>query len=321
MSLMEGARTAVTVCMGVKSRESVLIITDDENKKIGEALFEAAREITPRVLLSVMPSTTQHGEEPQKMVRELMKTANVIFAPTTHSLTHTRARKLASKAGARIATMPGITNEMMSSGGMTADFSEIQKSIRKINTLIRNKKMVHVTTEAGTDLTFSIERRKWVLEDTGICKKKGSFTNLPAGVIFIAPMEETAEGKLVVDGSFMDILDDPVKVTIENGSATKFSGKGHKVIESLMEEASKKMKDPKIAYNVAKFGIGMNPKSRIIGNILEDEKTLGAIHIGFGGNFTLGGKIQAGVHSEAIVRDPTVEMDETMIVKKGKLLI
>lgn len=321
MSLMEGARTAVTVCMGVKSRESVLIITDDENKKIGEALFEAALEITPRVLLSVMPSTSQHGEEPQKMVRELMKTANVIFAPTTHSLTHTQARKLASKAGARIATMPGITNEMMSTGGMTADFSEIQKSIRKINTLIRNKKNVHVTTEAGTDLTFSIEKRKWVLEDTGICKKKGSFTNLPAGVIFIAPVEGTAEGMLVVDGSFMEILQDPVKITIEGGSAVKFSGKGHKVLEHRMEDASKKLKDPAIAYNVAKFGIGMNPKSRIIGNILEDEKTLGAIHIGFGGNFTLGGKVQTGVHSEAIIRNPTVEMDDTLVVKKGKLQI
>lgn len=318
---MDGARTAVTVCMGVKPRESVLIITDEEKMRIGKALYDAALEITPTVLLVTMPVTARHGEEPIKMIRELMKSAHVIFAPTTHSLTHTRARKLASKAGARIATMPGITNEMMSHGGMTADFTEIQKRIRSIFKHLRNMKMVKVTTDAGTDISFSIEKRKWVVEDTGICRKKGSYTNLPAGEIFIAPVEGTTEGKLVVDGSFMDLVEEPITITITEGYAEKFSGKGHKQIEALMDEASEKLKDRKIATNVGKFGIGLNPKSKIIGNILEDEKTLGTIHLGFGGNFTMGGKVNAGIHMEGIVRSPTVEMDGVIVVERGKLQV
>jgi len=307
--------------MGVKSRESVLIITDEDKKKIGEALYEAAKEITPKVLLVVMPPTGQHGAEPIKLVRDLMKSADVIFAPTTNSLTHTKARRMATKSGARIATMPGITNGMMSSGGMTADFKEIQKHINKVYGHLKNKKKMYITSEEGTNLELSIEKRKWVLEDTGICRKKGSFTNLPAGEIIIAPVEGSTFGKLVVDGSFTDLLKHPITVTIENGIAEKFSGKEHKQIETLLLETSKKMKDPKVAYNVAKFGIGLNPKSRIIGNILEDEKTLGTIHIGFGGNFSMGGKIHAGVLTEGIVRYPTVHADDELIIEKGKLHI
>ena len=181
--------------------------------------------------------------------------------------------------------------------------------------------LVRATSDAGTDLIFSIEKRKWVVEDTGICRKKGSFTNLPAGEIFIAPVEGTAEGKLVVDGSFMDLQEDPITVTITNGLAEKFSGKGHKRFDTLMDEVSEKLKDRQIASNVGKFGIGLNPKSKIIGNILEDEKTLGTIHIGFGGNFTMGGKVNAGIHMEAIIRSPTVEMDGTIVVEQGKLLV
>lgn len=319
--MMDGARTAVTVCMGVKPRETVLIITDEGKQAIGEALFKAAKEITPKVLLVTMPETPQHGAEPMKMVRELMKEANVIFAPTTHSLTHTRARKIATKAGARIATMPGITNEMMSRGGMTADFQEIKKTIKRMNKSLKNRKSIDITSETGTNLTFSIERRKWVLEDTGICKKKGHFTNLPAGEIFIAPVEGSANGKLVVDGSFNGLLDDPVTVTIENGYAEKFTGKEHKRIEHLLTDASETLKDPRIAYNVAKFGIGLNPKSRFIGNVLEDEKKLGTIHIGFGGNFTIGGKVQAGIQTEGVIRKPTVHAGDLLIIEDGELKI
>jgi leucyl aminopeptidase (aminopeptidase T) len=321
MPLSDGATTAVSVCMGVKPRESVLVITDEGKQAIGQAIFDAAREITENVLLVIMPNTPQHGAEPIRMVRDLMKDANVIFAPTTHSLTHTRARRLAMKAGARVATMPGITDEMMSGGGMTADFQEIQKRIRKVHTRLKGKKTIDITSDEGTNLTFSIERRKWILEDTGICRKKGTFTNLPAGEIFIAPVEESANGKLVVDGSFNGLLEKPVTVTIEDGFATTFSGKEHKRIEQLLSDSSVKLKDPQIAYNVGKFGIGMNPRSKIIGNVLEDEKTLGTIHIGFGGNFTMGGKVQAGIQTEGVIRNPTVYADDLLIISNGELQI
>ena len=321
MPLMDGARTAINICMGVRSGEKVLIITDEKKMSIGKALFDAAKEATPNVALVTMPLTPQHGAEPINMIRQIMKTANVILAPTTHSLTHTRARREATRAGARIATMPGITDEMMSSGGMTADFGEIHKEIKRINRMLRGKKNIDITSDEGTNLTFSIDRRKWIIEDTGVCRKKGSFTNLPAGEIFIPPVEGSTNGKLVVDGSFNGLLQEPVTVVIENGYAEQFSGSDGKRIEAIFTDASGSLHDPRIAYHVAKFGIGLNPRSRVIGNVLEDEKTLGTIHIGFGGNFTIGGKVPAGIQTEAVILDPTVHADDLLVLESGTLKI
>ncbi len=318
---MEGARTAVNVCMGVKSRESVLILADTDKMEIGEALFNAAHEVTSKVILVVMPPASGDGEEPILMVRELMKNANVILAPTTFSITHTRARRQASRAGARIATMPGITNEMMSRGGITADFKEIEKRIKEIAPKIKNKSKARVISSQGTDITFSIEGRKWILEDTGICNKKGTYTNLPAGEIFIAPVEGTVNGTIVVDGAFMEKLKNPIVETVEKGKVVEFMGKGSEKVESILINAADRLKQPQNAYKVGKFGIGMNPKSRIIGDILEDEKTLGTIHFGFGGNDTFGGTIRSPVHMEGIVMKPTVMLDDLEIIKDGKFQI
>jgi len=319
LSLLDGARTAVKVCMGVKARETVVIITDTEIESIGRALFQAALEITPKTVLACMPPTSRHGEEPIPIVGKLMREADVILAPTTYSLTHTRARKAATKAGARIATMPGITEEMMSSGGMTADFVEMEKKIRKAGRVLKGGKEVRITSAKGTDLSLSIEGRKWILEDTGICRKKGTYTNLPAGEIFIAPVEGTAQGTLVVDGAFVEKVESPITVDIVDGFAVDFHGKGSERLKKILKEASEKLKEPENAYNIAKFGIGMNPKSKIIGNVLEDEKALGTIHIGFGDNSTFGGKVRAGVHLDGIVKKSTAAVDGKVIIEKGEL--
>ena len=53
MSLEDGAKTAVNICMGVKKGEKVLIITDTVKEKIGEALFQAEDGIRDRNVTGV----------------------------------------------------------------------------------------------------------------------------------------------------------------------------------------------------------------------------------------------------------------------------
>jgi leucyl aminopeptidase (aminopeptidase T) len=313
MTLIEGAKTAVETCMKVKKREVVLIITDPERRNIAEALYAANNEVGAEVMLFQMKPRTRHGEEPPPIIAAAMKRADVIFAPTTYSISHTQARKKASRSGARIASMPGITTDMMSTGGMTADFNKIARTIKRLSKIVRNKKDVHITTEAGTDITFSIAGRKWITDDNGICHKKGSFTNLPAGEIFIAPKEGTANGTIVIDGAFQDKLDTPARITVKDGMATEII-RALKV-RNMLDEVGKK------GRNVAEFGIGMNPKSKIIGNVLEDEKKLGTIHIAFGDNSTYGGVVKCGVHIDGIILKPTVVLDDKKtILDKGELV-
>ena len=309
MALIDGAKTAIYTCMGVKKREVVLILTDTEKEAIGEALFSVAKEATTEAIMVKMQPRTRHGEEPSRAIAEMMRNADVIIAPTAYSLTHTQARKRANRAGARIATMPGIIPDMMSSGGMTADFKEVEKSVKSLAKKLDGAKALKITTKMGTDLEVSVEGRRWY-KDTGICHKKGEFMNPPAGEVFIAPKEGTANGKLIIDGAFWEILKEPVKIDVKDGYAKKIAG-----TKEIAKQVSRRGREGR---NIAEVGIGMNPKAKIIGNVLEDEKVMGTVHVALGDNSTFGGKCKAGIHIDGIIKKPTLIADEEVIMENGK---
>jgi leucyl aminopeptidase (aminopeptidase T) len=312
MAMIDGARTAVKTCMGVKKGEVVLILTDTEKESIGEAIFEVAKEAKAEAVLVKMQPRSRHGEEPPRAIAEMMKNADVVIAPTMYSVTHTQARKRANRSGARIATMPGIIPRMMSSGGMTADFKEVAKGVKRLAKILEGTKRLTIITGMGTDLEVSVEGRRW-FRDTGLCHKKGEFMNLPAGEVFIAPKEGTANGKLVIDGAFWEILENPVTIDVKDGFAKRITG-----TKEIAQQISKRGKEGR---NIAEVGIGMNPKAKIIGNVLEDEKVMGTVHVALGDNSTFGGKVRAGIHIDGIINKPTFIADDEVIMEDGKLIV
>ena len=74
-------------------------------------------------------------------------------------------------------------------------------------------------------------------------------------------------------------------------------------------------------WTVAEFGFGMNPNAQIIGNVLEDEKTLGTAYFSIGDNHALGGTVSVGIHVSAVLRNPTVKVGNLLILEDGELLI
>ena len=127
MELRETAKNMLTSCLAAKPGETLLVITDDSRVKIGTAIYEAGKELGCEAMLLVMKEREVSGQEPPETVAAAMKAADIVVCPTAKSLTHTNARINAVKAGARIATMPGITEEMFSRGAMTADYDEVEK--------------------------------------------------------------------------------------------------------------------------------------------------------------------------------------------------
>jgi len=312
MGILKAARIAIRTCMGVKPSEGVLIVTDRPRIKIAEALAKASEEVALETLLMVMRERTRHGDEPPKTVERAMCSADVVLAPTTYSLTHTQARLRASRAGARIATMPMITEDMMAHGAMLADYKKVSKLTLRVAKLLNKASEVEIETRAGTKLHMSIAGRK-AHPDTGIFHNRGDFGNLPAGEAFIAPVEGTAEGHVVVDGSMVDTIHGKIKILIKGGIARKIFGGPARNLVKMLEEAGPKSK------NVAEFGIGTNPKARLIGNVLEDEKVLGTCHIALGDNSTFGGRVKAGIHIDGIIKRPTIKLDGKAIMCDGEL--
>ncbi len=322
--LRTSAKTIVRTCMQLRSYENTLIITDPSTKEIGQAIYEQASLVSDRVLMLMMPSTHRHGDEPPGVVSDMMRRQQVVIAPTKYSLTHTRATRVARNEGARIATMPGITLDLFTEGGMTADFTRLKDDITDVGARLRRKKHVKVTTENGTDLEFEVEHRRWKLEDNGICSRPGQVTNLPAGKIFTMPKEGTMNGKIVIDGSWdSTLLDQPLTLHVEDGLVTDIEG--GEIADQVKEtysNASKRLKpkDQNLVWTVAEFGFGMNPRARLNGNVLEDEKVRGTCYFAIGDNTALGGSARAGIHITGVLREPLVHLDEMVILQAGEVV-
>ncbi|MFQ5762619.1 MAG: aminopeptidase, partial [Candidatus Bathyarchaeia archaeon] len=316
VEMMRGARIAVENCMGLREKETLLIVTDTTRIAIANALAAIGYATGADVTVAIYTPRQMHGEEPPNPVAEAMKAADVVLAPTKYSITHTKARKQATDAGARIATMPMITEEMLTTGAMTANYVEVKALSEKLTRLITEAKTIRVTSPAGTDVAMKLGRK--ALADTGIFHTPGSFGNLPAGEAYTAPLEGTAEGVMVVDGSIagVGILTQPVTCTIRRGRIEEIAGG---VEATTFREIL--AKTDANAWSVAEVGLGANAAARLTGNALEDEKVLGTVHIAVGNNLYMGGNQESKVHLDAILQKPTVTLDELIALERGELRI
>lgn len=310
--LKKAANIVIKDCIGVKKHEKVVIVTDKFCRTVGYSLWNALRKITDPIIIEIAPRNI-HGDEPPQLVAEILKHADVFIIPTSRSLTHTSARINANRLGARGATMPGITVELMERS-LNANYGKIARQTIKLANLLTKAKKAFIKTQTGTALELTISTRKGHI-DTGIIKKPGNFSNLPAGEAYIAPVENKSNGNIVVDGSFAPIGFLKNKVTLEIKNGQIVSLKGNQRLNAVFKKYGKKER------TLCEFGIGTNPKAKITGNVLEDEKVLGSIHIAFGHNLGFGGKNKAKIHLDGVIKKPSVWIDEQQIIKKGKFLI
>ncbi len=310
--LLRASSIVIENCLGVRAGEKVVVVTDEPCRTVGIAIWTGLRRNHDAILIEMIPRGI-HGEEPPSIVSDALSKCDVFIIPTSRSLTHTQARITANKNGARGATMPGITVEMMLRT-LSADYRRIENLTKRVGRKLSNAKRAYVESESGTKLELSLSRRSCCL-DTGIVKRKGGFSNLPAGEAYIAPVEAGSNGTIVVDGSFAPIgaVTQPVTVEVKNGRIIRMQGSRR--MSKIFGQYGNKEK------TLCELGIGTNYKARITGNVLEDEKVLGTIHVAFGNNLAFGGKNNARIHLDAVIRNPSVWLDQKLIMRKGKFLI
>jgi leucyl aminopeptidase (aminopeptidase T) len=314
--LYSASMIAVRDCMGTKAGEKVLVVTDSGLRPIGYALRQAAEDLRAEVLLVEMLPRKTNGEEPPQAVAELMTVMDVVLCPTTKSLTHTDSRRAASAKGVRIATLPGVTEEVMVRC-MNADYHRIAERTFKVCALLKQAATVRVTAPAGTDVTMPIKGRT-AHASSGLFRERGLWGNLPTGEAYLAPVEGQSNGVVVVDGSMASVgmTSTPIRIVVKDGYATEITGGAEADrLRALLEPHGRD------AYTVAEFGIGTNDKAILTGVILEDEKVMGTIHIAFGDNKSMGGSVRVASHLDGLIKRPTVWLDDTMIMRDGKLLV
>jgi leucyl aminopeptidase (aminopeptidase T) len=315
--LHRSAEIALNDCLALKKTESLLVVTDDVTIEIGSVLFEVGKQISREAALLVMPVRDVNGQEPPDEIAELMTKYDVVICPTNKSLTHTDARRHACQAGARVGTMPGISKDVMIRT-LKADYHKIAERTHKLTAILDKADEVSIRTELGTDIVLPVKGIK-AISSTGLVTEKGAYGNLPSGESYLMPVEGKTNGVFVVDGSFASvgkIEDQPIIVTVRDGYATNIEG--GKEAKKLAENLKPLGKD---AYNIAELGIGTNDEAIITGEILEDEKVMGTVHIALGNNLSMGGTVAVGIHVDGVILNPTVHIDGKLILEKGKLLL
>ncbi len=315
--LEKSARIALKDCMALKANETLLVVTDDKTSEIGMDLFEIGKQMAKESALLIMPVRRVNGEEPPDEIADLMTKYDVVICPTQKSLTHTNARRNACKEGARVGTMPGITREVMIRT-LKADYHKIAERTYQLTDILDKARQVHITTALGTDILIPVDGIK-AISSTGLVTKKGAFGNLPSGESYLMPVEDQTNGVFIVDGSFAGvgkIEDEPIVVIVEKGYATSIKGgEEANTLNNLLKPLGKK------AYNIAELGIGTNDQAIVTGEILEDEKVMGTIHIALGNNISMGGTCDIGIHVDGVILEPTVTVDGQLIMDAGKLLL
>lgn len=278
-------------------------------------IFEMMREDFPEnpVDFIEFPMTGRHGTEPPAEIAARFLEYDVLILMTTFSLSHTNARGRANKAGARIASMPGIEADMFApSGPMAADYRQIAAETAKWAEIITGGSDVHVTTPFGTDLHFSIAGRKGG-EDSGLIHTRGEFGNLPAGEAFTAPVEGSARGRLVVPANWYPGLKKDMTLVFEQGLVTQVIG-GGEVGEFFTETFAFGDDSKKHRRNCAELGIGTNPNAKKPDNVLEAEKIRGTIHIAVGDSSHMGGVNESDLHEDFVLSQPTLVIDGQKVI-------
>jgi leucyl aminopeptidase (aminopeptidase T) len=301
--------------MGVSPGEDVLVVCNQVTEEIGALMRIEAQGDGADATLAVISERDSAAAEPPAAVAAAMAAADVVLAPTVQSLSHTAARRKASENGVRIGTLPGVTEEMLERL-MTGDLEEIRRRGWALVSALNSGKEARITCPRGSDFRVGLDGRTGIV-DGGELSTRGAFGNLPCGEGFIAPLEGTGEGTLVVDGSIAEIglLDTPTKLTISGGHLTEVDGKAGKKLMGLLTPHGED------ATNVAELGIGTNEEAILTGNVLEDEKILGTAHVAFGASAAIGGTVQVPVHLDCVLLEPTVEIDGEVVVSGRELLI
>jgi len=319
VELQRCARVAVETCGHVKAKERVVIVTDTmRDQSVAHALMGAAMAAEAEPVLIVMPTRRRTPQEPPAAVAAAMRSADLAFLYTTYSLTHSSARVAAQKEGARVITMPGVTEDGFLRT-LSVDMDRLIALTNRLADRVARARTARVTTRLGTDMRYELEHPLATFD--GVAKDSGDLDAFPPGLFLSVPRAKSASGVAVVDGSITQVgrVTSPVKMRFENGRLVSIEGGNEATrLSSLLAS----LDDPN-AYEFAAWGIGTNPGAALVGEdpSFEGERVYGWTHVSTGSSATLpGGTVKANIHLDGIVSQPTIHLDQEMILENGKFV-
>lgn len=302
------ARAALEQLLALRAGENFLVVTDEATKSVAQAFEEAGRQIGAQVFPFCLDEASRPLTEVPEALMALIPDTDVAVTCFSSLLAETPFRVeligTLTRVARRLGHAPGITAAMLTEGPMAVDYEAMALEAHSLIRRLDGAQRIRVTAPGGTRIDMTIAGRSFA---TDTVVPDGCWGNLPAGEIWCAPVEDSAQGVVVCDGSIGDLgqVPAPVRLTVTNGRVTDVScadaGFARLVSEALQVDEG--------AGTIGELGLGLNPGARLSGNLLEDEKARGTAHIAFGNNLAMGGGRNASkTHRDFLFLEPTFDV-------------
>ncbi len=318
-------------CFGV-TEEKILIMGDKgfSDKRIAPVLsggyYLAARSMNMDTKLVLQDVKSRGNTADDEVIESLsnLEKSNVVFVNMSDKLGYLKNlgksfRKFCEKKKHRFISalsLGDLSTEKLNDviSAIDVEYKPMQAKHAMVKEVLDSAKEIRVRTKIGTELYYNVDGMKAVSAD-GTYRLPGNGGNLPAGEVYIPCNGKKVEGKVVIDGSSRNhkhttLIKEPITLEIAEGGIVEIKGgEEAKKLENTLKWAAGRSKHPKSVYRIGELGIGLNPKAKIIGSTLIDEKTLGTAHIGIGSNYWFGGSIYSIIHLDQIFKNPEITLD------------
>ena len=336
IDLSKTAHLIIHKLLAVKPDEEVLLIADTEtNMEMAYSLASAAKSIGCEYTIAVMPSRTGQPHLLNAIPRSVEKAfegADVAIGLTRTSfgpsLAPIQSKLVFEKKSLRYYSMALRDPESMMRGGALADYDDLKESAVKLKNIFEAGLRLTIQTELGTDFSAEVPKPDdsplfsgpFVRIEDGWADKPGEEAAFPDGEVFFAPRENSAQGRLVIDGpiEYVGLSREPVEVIVQKGKIIEVNGRSPEARK--LRELVNGIEDADVIGEVA---VGINPDSLRDGSAQEEKKALGNCHIGFGIARGFPGtwmaKYKTLIHSDMIIRDVKIAIDGNVVVEKDTI--
>jgi len=317
----EFGKIAVKKMAQAQPGDNLLILTDTRtDTDIAEACRDAAVEAginTKFLTIPYMEPTDTRELSPE--AAQTILDANVILGICETMFDEKEAARQARAKGARFAiTSPAGMEDFLIEGICGVDYDHMLKVAERACELWADSDICQITSPAGTNISFGMKGRPALIGD-GMATQPGELDFFPGVSIANAPIEETIQGIVVVDGNIPPgkLVEAPVTCELEKGVVTRISGgKEAQDLEAYFAESG----DP-IAKHLCHFTFGLNPRAKTTGNVHQDEHVLGAVTFGFGSQDPdfKGNVPDCKVHCDVVLPSSTILLDGVTFCKNNSL--
>ena len=339
MTLEEEARSAaekiLTVCLHIQGEQELLVVTDETAIAVATILAETADTLNVQCSVVYVPTSCQKrftvNDELSLLTEDALREAKAIITCVSNSPECLAFRRRIINTGlrprTRVGHMPGASLGVLATANVNYDV--LISQCREIALVLAKGTIIEIITQDSEEEKYTLTAdiggwNRMPVNSDGVIPD-GAWGNIPSGETYISPMEGSAEGDVVIDGSIPGLVIDPgqeIRLTFQGGRL--------KNIHPGNNLTASRLRKTQIEYaiaqgdmnwdNLAEIGIGLNSKiKQLTGVPVIDEKMDGSAHIALGNSINFGGTVSSNIHCDMVFCSPTIKVDGKTILTEGKL--